>query len=188
MKSPILAIIALWASWVHAQTLTTTNIAGATVVEVVTTNPVNGLATTQTLRQTITTNTLSTTTSTTTPGTLQTIATTSTTPNQGPVGQPGTTVLTPGGPTPYTYTTTNAAGSTVAVLATFTPTGPATVLPTPSTTGTILNYSSYLASVGTSAAATSSATRRVFSVSSGWYGLVASTMLGIGGGAYFIIL
>ncbi|KAG1804879.1 uncharacterized protein HD556DRAFT_1326876 [Suillus plorans] len=188
MKSVVLAVIALLASWAHAQTLTVTNIGGATVVEVVTTNPVNGLATTQTV-QTVTTNSLTTNTlSTTTTGPLQTIATTSTTQNQGPVEQPGTTVLTPGGPTPYTYTTTNAAGSTVAVLATFTPSGPATVLPTPSTTGTILNYSSYVASVGTGAAATSGATRRAFSLSSGWYGLVASTMLGIGGGAYFVML
>ncbi|KAG1852928.1 hypothetical protein C8R48DRAFT_723775 [Suillus tomentosus] len=189
MKSIVLAVIALWASWAHAQTLTVTNIGGATVVEVVTTNPVNGLATTQTLQtltsNSLTTNTLSTPTTT---GPLQTIATTSTTQNQGPVEQPGSTVLTPGGPTPYTYTTTNAAGSTVAVLATFTPTGPATVLPTPTTTGTVLNYSSYVASVGTGAAATSGATRRAFSLSSGWYGLVASTMLGIGGGAYFIML
>jgi len=134
----------------------------------------------------LSTNTLS--TATTTAGPLQTIATTATTQNQGPVEQPGSTVLVPGGPTPYTYTTTNAAGSTVAVLATFTPTGPATVLPTPTTTGTILNYSSYVASVGTGAAATSGATRRAFSLSSGWYGLVASTMLGIGGGAWFIML
>jgi hypothetical protein len=134
----------------------------------------------------LSTNTLS--TATTTAGPLQTIATTTTTQNQGPVEQPGSTVLVPGGPTPYTYTTTNAAGSTVAVLATFTPTGPATVLPTPTTTGTILNYSSYVASVGTGAAATSGATRRAFSLSSGWYGLVANTMLGIGGGAWFIML
>ncbi|KAG1870715.1 hypothetical protein DFJ58DRAFT_22343 [Suillus subalutaceus] len=194
MKSVILAVIALCASWTHAQTLTVTNIAGATVVEVVTVNPINGLATTQTLQTVtgVTTNPLSTntllTTTTTPAGPLQTIATTTTTQNQGPVEQPGSTVLVPGGPTPYTYTTTNAAGSTVAVLATFTPTGPATVLPTPTTTGTILNYSSYLASAGTSAVGTSSATRRAFSLSSGWYGLVASTMLGIGGGAWFIML
>ncbi|KAG1821559.1 uncharacterized protein BJ212DRAFT_1545914 [Suillus subaureus] len=196
MKSIVLAVIALCASWAHAQTLTVTNIAGATVVEVVTVNPNNGLATTQTLwvkSQTVTgvttnplsTNTLSTATTT---GPLQTIATTTTTQNQGPVEQPGSTVLVPGGPTPYTYTTTNAAGSTVAVIATFTPTGPATVLPTPTTTGTIINYSSYLASAGTSAVGTSGATRQAFSLSSGWYGLVASTMLGIGGGAWFIML
>ncbi|KAG1781786.1 hypothetical protein EV702DRAFT_607161 [Suillus placidus] len=197
MKSVLLAAITLCASWAYAQTLTVTNINGATVVEVVTVNPINGLATTQTLQTintaltttSLTTNTLSTTTTTTSNGVLQTIATTSTTQqNQGPVEQPGSTVLIPGGPTPYTYTTTNAAGSTVAVLATFTPTGPATALPTPTTTGTIINYSSYLASVGTSAAATSGATRRAFSLSSGWYGLVASTMLGIGGGAWFIML
>ncbi|KAG2076553.1 hypothetical protein BDR04DRAFT_1003154 [Suillus decipiens] len=194
MKSAILVAIALCVSWAYAQTVTTTNNAGATVVEDVTVN-LNGLATTQilwvklsftSLKETITTTT---TTSTTTPGGLQTVATTtSTTQNQGPVEQPGSTALVPGGPTPYTYTTTNAAGSTIAVVATFTPSGPATVLPTPTTTGTILNYSSYLASVGTSAAATSGATRRSFSLSSGWYGLVASTMLGIAGGAWLIML
>ncbi|KAG0702780.1 hypothetical protein DFH29DRAFT_919693 [Suillus ampliporus] len=194
MKSAFIAAIALWASWAHAQTVTTTDLAGNTVVEVTTVN-LAGLPTTQIL-QTITGTTLSnpltalttTSTSTTNP-VLQTIATTSTTKGQqGPVEQPASTVLVPGGPTPYTYTTTNAAGSTVAVEGIFTPTGPATVLPTPTTTGTIINYSSYLASVGTSAAPTSGASRLALSLSSGWYGLVASTVLGIGGGAWFVML
>ncbi|KAG2153965.1 hypothetical protein DEU56DRAFT_772041 [Suillus clintonianus] len=192
MKSVLIAAIALCASWAYAQTETITDINGATVVEVVTVNPL-GLPTTQILSTItgvttpLTSNTLLTTTTTTNP-ILQTIATTSTTKNQGPVEQPASTVLTPGGPTPYTYTTTNAAGSTVAVLATFTPSGPVTVLPTPTTTGTIVNYSSYLASVGTSSAATSGASRRTFSLSSAWYGLVVSTVLGIGGGAWFVML
>ncbi|KAG1726263.1 uncharacterized protein EDB91DRAFT_1254405 [Suillus paluster] len=178
MKSAFITAIALCASWAYAQTETITNAAGNTVVEVVTLNPA-GLPTTQILQTIIgtalttalTTNTLSTTSTTSTTTTnpiLQTIATTSTTKGQqGPVEQPAsTTVLVPGGPTPYTYTTTNAAGSTVAVLATFTPTGPATVLPATTTTGVIVNYSSYIASVGTSAAPTSGASRQ-FLLSSG---------------------
>jgi hypothetical protein len=129
------------------------------------------------------------TTPTTTNTQLQTITTpTTTTKQQGPVGQPAqTTVLTPGGPTPYTYTTTNAAGDTVAVLGTFTPTGPATVLPTPTTTGSIMDYSSYQAIYGTTTAA-ASGSRRAFLFSSGWCGLAASTILGIGSGAWFILL
>jgi len=143
-------------------------------------------------RQTITSPTLATTT-TTSPTTLltQTTATTtsSTTKQQGPVGQPApTTVLTPGGPTPYTYTTTNAAGQTVTELGIFTPTTPATVIPTPTTTGSVMNFSSYQAIYGTVSAAAASGGRRVFSLSSGWYGLAASTALGLGCGAWFILL
>ncbi|KAJ8586256.1 hypothetical protein M405DRAFT_864732 [Rhizopogon salebrosus TDB-379] len=189
MKSALITAIALCASWAYAQTVTTTNAAGETVVEVVTLLPA-GVLTTDIL-QTITGPVLPTTTAATTSTTsntiLQTLSTTSTTKQQGPVGQPApTTNLTPGGPTPYTYTTTNAAGQTVAVEGTFTPTGPATTLPTPTTTGSIMNYSSYTAIYGT--ATPTSGGRLAFSLSSGWYGLVGSTVLGTGGGAWFVLL
>jgi hypothetical protein len=57
--------------------------------------------------------------------------------------------LTPGGPTPYTYTTTDANGNYITVLATFTPSFPATTPFTPTTTGTILKYSDWLSQIGT---------------------------------------
>ncbi|KAF7288725.1 Protein kinase domain-containing protein [Mycena chlorophos] len=69
----------------------------------------------------------------------------------GPVGQPATTPAqaTAGAPTPYTYTTTNAAGDTIQVLATFTPSLATTVIPSQTFSATILNYSQYLASYAT---------------------------------------
>jgi len=188
MKCAFIAAIALCASWAYAQTVTTTDAAGETIVQVVTLLPA-GVETTQTL-QTITGPVLPTTTTSTTSNTiLQTLTTaTTTTKQQGPVGQPAaTTNLTPGGPTPFTYTTTNAAGSTVAVEGTFIPTGPATVLPSTTTTGSIMDYSSYQAIFGTTTGSTSGG-RQAFSLSSGWYGLVGSTALGIGGGAWFVLL
>ncbi|OJA16473.1 hypothetical protein AZE42_06875 [Rhizopogon vesiculosus] len=184
MKSAFITAIALCASWAYAQTVTTTDAAGNSIVEVVTQIP-PGIPTTEIL-ETIIAPTLTTTTPSTTNTILQT--TTSTTKQQGPVGQPAqTTNLTPGGPTPYTYTTTNAAGETTALVGTFTPTGPATVLPDPTTTGVIMNFSSYVASYG-SVAATASGGRQAFSLSSGWHGVAVSMALGIGGGVWFVLL
>lgn len=77
-----------------------------------------------------------------------TTATTTAAQVQGPVGQPASTPLTPGGPTPYTYTTTDANGNTVIGTATFTPSFPATTPYTPSVTGTVLGYSQWLSMVG----------------------------------------
>jgi hypothetical protein len=69
---------------------------------------------------------------------------------QGPVGQPGTTPLSPGGPTPYIYTTTDANGSYIPVTATFTPAFPSTTPYTPTGSGTVLGYSAWLSMVGAS--------------------------------------
>jgi hypothetical protein len=69
---------------------------------------------------------------------------------QGPVGQPGTTPLSPGGPTPYIYTTTDANGSYIPVTATFTPNFPSTTPYTPTGSGTVLGYSAWLSLVGAS--------------------------------------
>ena len=66
--------------------------------------------------------------------------------NQGPVGQPGTT---PTGQIVYYYTTTNAVGQTTVLQATFTPTFPATRVPSAPSSGTILQYSQWLSMVGT---------------------------------------
>ena len=67
---------------------------------------------------------------------------------QGPVGQPAATTD-DGGATPFTYTTTDAEGNTIQVVATFTPTFPATTPFTPSHTGTILAYTDWLKVAGT---------------------------------------
>ena len=88
-------------------------------------------------------------TSQTTTTTNTRVATTTTPVQQGPVGQPASTPLTPGGPTPYTYTTTDANGNYITALGTFTPSFPATTPYTPTGSGTILSYSEWLSQIGT---------------------------------------
>lgn len=70
---------------------------------------------------------------------------------QGPVGQPGSTPLSPGGPTPFTYVTTDANGNPVVTSGTFTPSFPATTPYTPTGSGTILGYSAWLSMISSSA-------------------------------------
>ncbi|KAI6042460.1 hypothetical protein EDC04DRAFT_2658225 [Pisolithus marmoratus] len=174
----------LWVAWSAAQILTVPNAAGVTVVEVLTTD----------VRGAITTAILSTLLPSTTNSLLnqltQTTASTSSTTaggGGGVVEQPASQALTPGGPTPYTYTTTNALGETTVVEGIFTPTGPATVLPTPTTTGTILNYSSWLAMVGTNTVAANAATHVSLSIATGWYCLIVMVMTGLASGTWIII-
>jgi hypothetical protein len=161
MKALTIAVLLFSLStYVFGQQLTTVNAAGATIVEQVTTNAF-GQPVTQTL-QTLgqgTSTTVTSTSPTTSPTTTGTTPTTTntrttTTPNQqGPVvGQPGTTPVTPGGPTPYTYTTTDANGDYVTVLATFTPSF-TTIPVSPTGTGTILQYSEWLSQIGTNTGA-----------------------------------
>lgn len=104
-----------------------------------------GAATTSASQTTQTPSTAATTAPTTSPTAT---ATTTAGQVQGPVGQPASTPLTPGGPTPYTYTTTDANGNTVISTATFTPSFPATTPYTPSGTGTVLGYSQWLSMIG----------------------------------------
>ncbi|KAH9058330.1 hypothetical protein EDB87DRAFT_1626025 [Lactarius vividus] len=127
------------------QLITTTNQAGETIVEQITTNAF-GQPLTQIL-QTLGPLTSPTPTSLTPTTTLTTTPTT-TPEEQGPVGQPGSTPETPGGPTPFVYTTTDANGNYVAVSATFTPTFPQTIPYTPTGSGTILKYSDWLSQIG----------------------------------------
>jgi len=173
----------LCGNWVLAQPQTVVAPDGDTVVEVVTTNPL-GLATTQILQTIIGTTSSLPLTSLTTSAALAA----SSAPNtiqQGPVGQPAAEAPA-GGPTPYTYTTVNADGETVVLQGIFTPTGPATVLPNPTTTGVILNYSSWLKMVGTNTVPASAATRVSFHVSGGWYGIVFSGIVGVIGGVWLV--
>lgn len=106
----------------------------------------------------------------------------------GPIGQPQSTL--PGqSETPFTYTTTNAEGLTVAVVATFTPSFPATVPRTGLATGTILSYSQWLSMVGTNtvAADSSSAGAKRWSVSGKWVGIIAGLVVGAAGGAGLVL-
>ncbi|KAF9223597.1 hypothetical protein BS17DRAFT_817236 [Gyrodon lividus] len=195
MRSSLLTVLLLWAASTNAQTETVVNNAGATVVEVVTVNPV-GVPTTQILQTIIgssLSNPLNSLTSstplTTSNPLLQTTVpiATSTTPGQvGPVGQPASQPPA-GGPTPYTYTTTNANGETVAVEGIFTPTGPATVLPPATTTGTILNYSQWQSMVGTNTQPANAANRVSTPITTSWYYLAATTFAGLAGGAWLVM-
>ncbi|KAI6107912.1 hypothetical protein F5141DRAFT_1119338 [Pisolithus sp. B1] len=170
----------LWVAWSSAQIVTVPNAAGATVVEVLTTNS-RGVAATSILSTLAASATNSLATQLT-----QTTATALTSATQA-AGGGGVVAATPGGPTPYTYTTTNALGETVAMEGIFTPTGPATVLPTPTTTGTILNYSSWLALVGTNTVAANAASRISQSIATGWYCFVVMVIAGLASGAWIVI-
>jgi len=184
-----LTALLLWAATANAQTLTVTNNLGATVVEFITENGA-GIATTQILQTIVGAASTSSTPLTASNPLLQTAVptTTSTTPIQiGPVGQPASQPAA-GGPTPYTYTTTDANGKTVALVGTFTPTGPATVLPIPTTTGTVLNYSQWQSMVGTNTIPANAASRISTPITTGWYYFVATTFTGLVGGAWLVIL
>lgn len=126
---------------------------------------------------------------TTNPLTQTTVAvlTTSTSPQVGPVGQPATTPAVAGGETPYTYTTTDANGNQVVMQGVFTPTSPQTVLPVPTTTGTVLGYSQWLSIIGTYTAPPNAAYRTSTSLATGWYYFAATTLTGLIGGAWLII-
>ncbi|CAA7268167.1 unnamed protein product [Cyclocybe aegerita] len=146
----LLPLIASFFLLAHAQTtVTTTNDAGLSVVQVILTNPAGSPTATQVL-QTLT-STTDTTTETTTDTTTETTPTPTTTTTDdighGPVGAPVSRTGTPGAPTPYTYTTV-VNGVTTAIAAIFTPTTPATVSVSIPASGTILDYTEWLSMVG----------------------------------------
>lgn len=70
----------------------------------------------------------------------------------------------------------------------FTPTTPQTVIPVPTTTGTILGYSEWLSMIGTYTAPPNAAHRMSVSVSPGWYYFTATTIVGLVGGVWLIAL
>ncbi|KAG6829354.1 hypothetical protein H0H92_004720 [Tricholoma furcatifolium] len=169
--------LAVLAAFANAQTLTTTDLFGNTIVEVVTTNAlgnavtstletlapvaattqVNAATTTSTSTPLAIATTTSTTTSTASTATAATTATTTAQQGeQGPVGQPASTSFSPGGPTPYTYTTI-IGGVTEVLTDVFTPTNPATVSTNIGSSGTIWAYSSWLAEFGPTSSASAGA-------------------------------
>ncbi|KAH9848444.1 hypothetical protein C2E23DRAFT_763747 [Lenzites betulinus] len=160
----VAAFLALCARSVSAQTTTVVDALGETVVELITLD-LQGLPSTQTL-QTLTT------------------TTTAADGQQGPVGQPAATA-TDAGPTIYTYTTTDAAGDTVAVVDTFTPTFAATSPLSSIPAGTVIPYSSWLSLVGTNtvAAEVNSAVPR-WALQHQWLGIATSLCAGVAGGAW----
>ncbi|KII93919.1 hypothetical protein PLICRDRAFT_171621 [Plicaturopsis crispa FD-325 SS-3] len=171
------AVLSL-SGYVSAQTLTVTDPnSGATIVEVVTVDPVAGVATTETISTLISTSTPTTTTA----ATEQPVV------NAGPVGQPAATTGT--GVTIYTYTTTDANGVTTAVVDTFTPTYPPTVAVTPTGTGTVLPYSQWLSMVGTNTVAANavSAGERRWRVERSAVGVSIGVLVGIGSGAWLAL-
>jgi len=148
MKSfgALIVILSFTTSVLSQQTVTTTNALGGTVTQTV----AGAAATTSASQATQTASTAATTAAATTAPTTSPTATAATTATQvqGPVGQPATAPVSPGGPTPYTYTTTDANGNTVIATATFTPSFPATTPYTPTSTGTVLGYSQWLSMIG----------------------------------------
>ncbi|KAF5359260.1 hypothetical protein D9756_003232 [Leucocoprinus leucothites] len=135
-----------------AQTLTTINAAGSSVVVVVSTDPAGiNPPVTQTI-QTLAPGAPAPGNPTPTPNTATTQATTTTPPAappavQGPVAEPAPTPQGAGGVTPYTYITV-INGVTTTVADNFTPTNPASTPVTPTGTGTIWDYSQYMSVFG----------------------------------------
>ncbi|KAF7361711.1 hypothetical protein MVEN_00514700 [Mycena venus] len=200
------ALFLLILPFAAAQTVTTTDAAGETVVENIT-EDVNGIPTTIIL-QTLAAGAALTQTVTTTDAagdtlievvtgdglgdsvtqTIQTIPAAQV-GNQGPVGQPGPTGQ-PGAPTPFTFTTTDANGATQQVVATFTPSFPATVSPVQTFQATVLDYSAYTASYVTGAAAAAANQQNqngALQQSAGWWGLSLSTFIGAAGGIVLLL-
>ncbi|KAI0951611.1 hypothetical protein AcW1_008614 [Taiwanofungus camphoratus] len=207
MRSPMLrvAFLAVYVLSVYAQTFTTIDALGETVVEVLTLNR-GGLPTTEILSTvtttspatspttspttTLPTTTLPTTTAKTATTTSPTTTATTTTPlQQGPVGQPPAT--TAGGGTGTTiafqYTTTNAAGATVVEQATFIPTFAPTTEPVPASSGTILDYSEWLGMVGTNTVAASSGVSPRWTPERKWFGMAIAILTGVVGGAWLVM-
>ncbi|KAF5371941.1 hypothetical protein D9615_008081 [Tricholomella constricta] len=97
---------------------------------------------------------------------------------QGPVGQPDATRFTPGGVTPYTYTTI-INGETSVLVDNFTPTNPATLPISIGASGTILDYSAWLAQYGPkSTTAVNAAPRDLRSTAAAWWSILAGVLLG----------
>ncbi|KAF8075870.1 hypothetical protein FPV67DRAFT_1469577 [Lyophyllum atratum] len=199
-----LCLVALLAITARAQTATVVDGAGNTIVQVVTTDadgdpttsiiqtlppavppPATSAATTA---PTLPAPVPPTTTTPPTPPTAITqpqtqIANTPPPVQQGPVGQPDATKFTPGGPTPFTYTTI-IGGETSVIVDTFVPTNPATRPPSVGPPGTILNYSQWAAQYGpqSSASGTANAAYGPPALAAGWWGFLASCGIAVMGG------
>jgi hypothetical protein len=104
---------------------------------------------------------------------------------QGPVGQPVSAAGDPHGPTPFTFTTTDANGDTIEVTSTFVPSFPATVSTNIPATGTVLGYSDWLSMIGTATSipgASSSGARKPLVEGTALCAAVVSLIIGMLGG------
>ncbi|KIM64259.1 hypothetical protein SCLCIDRAFT_641071 [Scleroderma citrinum Foug A] len=182
MRPLQLVALFLCAVWASAQVTTVQNAAGATVAEVITTNALGNSVTSilSTFQTSSTSNPLLSTQTTKTTTTTTSVA-------QGVNEQPPAEPVSPGGPTPYEYTTTNAAGNPTVVQGIFTPTVPPTVLPSPTTTGTIIDYSSWVAIIGTNTVAANAASHVSLSIATGWYCFVVMAVASLASGTWFVI-
>ncbi|KAF9473746.1 hypothetical protein BDN70DRAFT_361341 [Pholiota conissans] len=159
----LIAFLAAILLVVHAQTVSVTDASGNVIVEVITTLAI-GAAPVTSILTTISASTTS--TSTSVPLTQPTI-------QQGPVGQPASTSVTPGAPIPYIYTTVINGQQTV-IQDTFTPTSPSTVSVAVTGTGSIMAFSDFTSLFG--AVPTSSAQSTLLRSSSTWVILAASAV------------
>ncbi|KAF7424304.1 hypothetical protein PC9H_009611 [Pleurotus ostreatus] len=163
--------------YVTAQTATVVNPAGQTVVQVITLG-VDGLPSTSIL-QTLVGAADPDTTSPSTPTTTAATTTTTLPLQQGPVGQPAPTLGTPGGPTPFTYTTT-IGGETIVTTDVFTPTTPATTPHTPTAQGTIWDYSQWLSQYAAAQSTGSSGNSATPTTVNGWMVLTVVACMSLG--------
>ncbi|KAL7279408.1 hypothetical protein ACG7TL_007250 [Trametes sanguinea] len=163
----VVALLTFAAGSAHAQTVTTTDALGETVVEFITIDQNLGLPTTEILQ------------------TLTATTTTTTAPDgqQGPVGQPEPTTD-DGSPTDQC----RPSGDLTAVVDTFTPTFLTTSTWLSAPAGTILDYTAWRSEVGTNTVAPSISAARVrWKVESGWLGIAASLLAGVAGGAWLAL-
>jgi len=182
MRAAILSCIAL-AVYVDAQTITSVNALGQTIIEVVTVDPIAQTPTTTTL-QTLT----AAVTTTSTPTTALATTATTTAVQQGPVGQPAATGVQT--PTVYTYTTVNANGVTTAIIDTFTPTFYQSAQSPVLSSGTVLDYSSWLSMIGTNtgnAQAAQATSGQLPLLPAAWYGVLGAVS-GVLGGAWLVMV
>jgi len=184
-------VLVLSVAFVKAQTITTTDVNGNTIIEVVTTNAA-GAPVTSVIQSIPNTATTSQTTpavaapSTTAPPTPIAVATPP--PQQGPVGAPPPPAVSAGGVTPYTYTTV-INGVTEALTDLFTPTNPATLPPSIGPSGTILDYSSWLAEFGPhTTSGSSSSAFRPDPFSAGWWGVFAGCAVSVLSMAWLLVM
>ncbi|TCD65558.1 hypothetical protein EIP91_002522 [Steccherinum ochraceum] len=180
MASLFLFLVAFFALLLSAlaQTLTTTDALGNTIIENVTLNPA-GIPTTQTL-STVTAALAA-------PAAATTATTTTPEGQQGPVGQPPVTSG-PAPPTVYQYTTTDANGNTVAIQDTFTPTFGPTQPPSAPASGTILSFSQWLSQIGTNTPQALNDASPRWHLSSGWLAITSGLVSCFLGGVYLVLV
>ncbi|KLO15254.1 hypothetical protein SCHPADRAFT_902536 [Schizopora paradoxa] len=174
----VFAALACVAAFARAQTISTTDQFGQTVVEVITVNPLAG-ATTTSIVSTIPAASKSSTATSTAPATIPNV-------QQGPVGVPGPTL--PNQPTVYRYTTTDAAGDTLVLTDTFTVSFPPASTPSQTLTGSIIPFSVWQSLVGTNTVPVSNAALEKWRIPSTSLYIGGMLAAGLIGGAWVVLV